>query len=202
MTSSFPVGSSVLLQNLVKGAHLNDKKGIVKTRPKHASADGSVRQEVYIFEANKSILVKPANLRYELRELSSLSIPEMKGIMVLLSDDLEDEATEWKGIDKEELRSMVGKKIETNDPTEIAELVAKANEPKEVPSNNNSVNGAGSSGSANGLNASQLRQGAEKMSQMTPDDLQRQAATMKAMGPAALRSMNPQMARMTGKFAH
>lgn len=200
MASSFPIGSSVLLQNLVKGAHLNDKKGIVKSRPNAASG----RQEVYIFEAQKSLSIKPANLRYEPRELSSLSASEMKGIMLLISKKKtqEDEGhttTEWKGMDKEELRRMVEGEIATSDPEEIAELVAKANEPEEIPSSNG--DGEGSSSSANNagnpINSSQLRQGAEKMSQMTPDDLRKQAATMKAMGPAALRAMNPQMARMT-----
>ena len=35
---------------------------------------------------------------------------------------------------------------------------------------------------------------------MSPDDIRKQAATMKAMGPAALRAMNPQMATLSGKF--
>ena len=42
--------------------------------------------------------------------------------------------------------------------------------------------------------------GAEKMSSMSPDDIRKQAATMKAMGPAALRAMNPQMATLSGEF--
>ena len=116
---------------------------------------------------------------------------------MMLTKELKEEPTEWKGIDKEELRSRVKDKIDTDDPAEIAELVAKANEPKEVPSAASSNGSAG--GSSNGsLNVSQLRQGAQQMSQMSPDDLRRQAATMKAMGPTALRAMNPQMARMTG----
>ena len=202
MASSFPIGSSVLLQNLVKGAHLNDKKGIVKSRPNAASG----RQEVYIFEAQKSLSIKPDNLRYEPRELSSLSASEMKGIMLLISKNKtrEDEGyatTEWKGMDKEELRQLVEGEIATNNPEEIAELVAKANEPKEIPSSDD----GGSSGNANGANksftSSQMRQGADRMAQMTPDDLRKQAATMKAMGPAALRAMNPQMARMTGELS-
>ena len=35
---------------------------------------------------------------------------------------------------------------------------------------------------------------------MSPDDIRKQAATMKAMGPAALRAMNPQMASLSGEF--
>ncbi|KAL7533488.1 hypothetical protein ACHAXR_005265 [Thalassiosira sp. AJA248-18] len=181
--ASFPVASSVLLQNLVKGAHLNDKKGIVKSR---LSATG--RQEVYIFEAEKTMAIKPANLRYEPRDLSTLSVSEMKGVL-RVSFGFESDKTEWSGMDKEELRQMVKETV--TDPLEIAELVAKANEPKEIPSsNNNNANGAS-------FDSSQLRQGADRMSSMTPDDIRRQAATMKAMGPAALRNMNPQMARMS-----
>jgi hypothetical protein len=59
-------------------------------------------------------------------------------------------------------------------------------------------NPAGTAGGANAFGgASALRQGAERMASMSPDDIRRQAATMKAMGPAAMRAMNPQMARMT-----
>eukprot|EP00584_Thalassiosira_punctigera_P006187 CAMPEP_0172526178 /NCGR_PEP_ID=MMETSP1067-20121228/1141_1 /TAXON_ID=265564 ORGANISM="Thalassiosira punctigera, Strain Tpunct2005C2" /NCGR_SAMPLE_ID=MMETSP1067 /ASSEMBLY_ACC=CAM_ASM_000444 /LENGTH=553 /DNA_ID=CAMNT_0013309627 /DNA_START=19 /DNA_END=1680 /DNA_ORIENTATION=+ len=176
----FPVGSSVLLQNLVKGAHLNDKKGIVKSRP---NAVG--RQEVFVFEAQKSMAIRPANLRYQPRELSSLSVFEMKG-MLLASKNTELEPTEWSGMDKDDLQRIVAAEIDTTDPGEIAALVAKANEPKERKN------------SAASLHSSeQLRQGAERMSQMSPDDIRRQAATMKAMGPAALRACTPQMAGMT-----
>ena len=37
------------------------------------------------------------------------------------------------------------------------------------------------------------------MASMSPDDIHRQATTMRSMCPAALRSMNPQMANMTGE---
>jgi len=193
MTSPFPIGSSVLLQNLIKGAHLNDKKGIVKS-----NLIGSTgRQEVYIFQATKSISIKPTNMRYEPRDLASLSASEMKGIL-MLSKQLKEEPTEWSGLDKEALRQMVveGGEVAMNDPEEIAELVARANEPKEVPSSSGAVSSSSSSGNAGKFNSSQLRQGAERMGQMTPDGIRQQAATMKAMGPAALRAMNPQMAGM------
>jgi len=188
--SSIPIGASVLLQNLQKSSHLNDKKCIVKSSL-HASTG---RQEVYIFDAEKVMAVKPSNLRYEPRELSSLSVAEMKGI---LNDVLKKDEKEWVGMDKEELRLFVKHSIEVEDPIEIAKLVAKANEPKEVPSPTYTMNDINNAGS---LNSSQLKQGAERMSSMSPDDLRRQAATMRAMGPAAMRNMNPQMARMSGKW--
>ena len=193
--TSFPIGSSVLLQNLVKGAHLNDKKGIVKSK---LSSTG--RQEVYIFEENKSLSIKPTNLKYEPRTLSSLSISEMKSI---LTNGIGSTNTiDFTGLDKDSLRTMVIDEIEDVDDTiEIAKLVAKANEPKNIPTTNSSMNGSGSGGvGGQQFSSSQLRQGAERMSSMSAEDIKRQAQTMKAMGPAALRNMNPQFASMSGKF--
>jgi len=190
--TSFPIGSSVLLQNLVKGAHLNDKKGIVKNSPDATTG----RQEVYVFEAQKSMAIKPTNLRYEPRELSSLSISEMEGLLISKTKDDEDE-NKWKGMDKEQLRQLVIDEIDTEDPAEIAALVAKANEPKGGLDTNNKVKNNATNQNPTMHSSQQLRQGAERMSQMSPDDIRRQAATMKAMGPAALRACTPQMASMT-----
>ena len=189
--TSFPIGSSVLLQNLVKGAHLNDKKGIVKSK-----LSSSGRQEVYIFEENKALSIKPANLKYEPRTLSSLSIPEMKSI---LTNGIGSTNTiDFTGLDKDSLRNMVIDEIENvNDTIEIAKLVAKANEPKDIPTTNSTMNG---SVGQQQFSSSQLRQGAERMSSMSAEDIKRQAQTMKAMGPAALRNMNPQFASMSGKY--
>ena len=167
----------------------------------------SGRQEVYVFEAQRSMAIKPSNLRYEPRELSSLSITEMRGLLRIYSSDSSNNnyeaalagESECSGMNKEELRTHVTKVLGTtisNDAVHIAELVARSNEPKDttIPSNNSA-----SASSSSSLNSSQLRQGAERMSQMSPNDIRQQAATMKAMGPAALRAMNPQMARMTGE---
>jgi len=180
--SSFPIGSSVLLQNL-KSDQYNDKKGIVKSSLNSTSG----RQEVYIFDVNKSMSIKPANMRYEPREISSLSISEMKGLL-LVSRKQDREPEEWKGLNKDDLRKMVADV--TTCPDEIAALVAKANEPKSVPvTNNNHTNAS--------FTSEQLREATDRMSQMNPAQLRQQAATMKAMGPAALRNLNPQMANMT-----
>jgi hypothetical protein len=81
----------------------------------------------------------------------------------------------------------------TTSSDELAKLIAKANEPKDVPAatTNNTTS------STSSFNSSQLRQGAERMASMNPDQLRQQAATMKAMGPAALRATNPAMAHLT-----
>eukprot|EP00569_Conticribra_weissflogii_P005116 CAMPEP_0171344692 /NCGR_PEP_ID=MMETSP0878-20121228/19943_1 /TAXON_ID=67004 /ORGANISM="Thalassiosira weissflogii, Strain CCMP1336" /LENGTH=527 /DNA_ID=CAMNT_0011847941 /DNA_START=11 /DNA_END=1594 /DNA_ORIENTATION=+ len=179
--STFPIGSSVLLQGLVGAAQYNDKKGIVRSK-----INASGRQEVYVFEANKSMAIKPINMKYEPRDISTLSINEMKGLL-LVAKKLNNEPDEWKGVNKDELQKMVATVADS--PEEIAALVAKANEPKEIPS--------AAAKSQPAISKDQLRQGAERMSQMSPEALKQQAATMRAMGPTALRNMNPQMTHMT-----
>jgi hypothetical protein len=179
--STFPIGSSVLLQNL-KSEQYNDKKGIVRS----ALDPMSGRQEVYILSLEKPMAIKPINMKYEPREIGSLSISEMKGLL-LISKKVDKEPEEWKGLDKEELQKLVADV--TTSPDEIAALVAKANEPKSTPAPNNNSSGS--------FTSEQLRQATDRMSQMNPDQLRQQAATMKAMGATALRNMNPQMANMS-----
>lgn len=56
---SFPIGSSVLLQNLVNAAKYNGMKGIVQS-----DVDSTTfRQNVFIVDANKVVAMKPANLK-------------------------------------------------------------------------------------------------------------------------------------------
>jgi hypothetical protein len=78
MVSSFPIGSRVILQNLVKGVQYNGQKGTVKSLPDKIT----LRQNVVLHDANKSMAVKPINLMYEPRELTALSIEEMISILV------------------------------------------------------------------------------------------------------------------------
>lgn len=179
--SSFPIGSSVFLQNL-KSEQYNDKKGIVRSRPDPTSG----RQEVYIFELEKSMSIKPINIKYEPRDIGSLSISEMKGVLLSACSKKEEELS---GLSKDDLQKMVAD-VTTN-PEELAAMVAKANEPKTTPVAANSSSSNGS------FTSEQLKQATDRMSSMNPDQLRQQAATMKAMGPAALRNMNPQMAHMT-----
>jgi len=179
MASSFPIGSSILLQGL-KAAEYNGKKSIVRS----ALKDG--RQEVYVFDGvNKSMRIKTHNMEYEPREASSLSLSDLKG--ALAESGLPDE--QIQGADKSDLVKLV--ESVASSPEDIAKLVAKANEPKEAPPPSCKKTGTP------GLTTSQLRDGAQKMAQMNPDQLKQQAATMRQMGPQALRSMNPQMAMMS-----
>ena len=175
----FPIGSSIILQNL-KSEQYNDKKGIVRSKVDPMSG----RQEVYIFDLEKSMAIKPVNIKYEPREIGSLSASDIKGVLLSASNK---KIEELQGLDKDDLRKMVAD-VTTN-PDEIAALVAEANEPKSAPAANNNSNAS--------FTSEQLRQATDRMSQMNPDQLRQQAATMKAMGPAALRNMNPQMAHMT-----
>mmetsp|Transcript_21813 Transcript_21813/g.35962 ORF Transcript_21813/g.35962 Transcript_21813/m.35962 type:complete len:389 (+) Transcript_21813:211-1377(+) len=77
MASSFPIGSKVILQNLAKAAQYNGMKGKVKSLPDPITS----RQNVHVEAANKSLAVKPINLRHEPRELTSLSIEEMTSLL-------------------------------------------------------------------------------------------------------------------------
>ncbi|KAL7497297.1 hypothetical protein ACHAWT_006139 [Skeletonema menzelii] len=186
MASSFPVGACVVLQNLVGASQYNDKNGIVKSK---ISQNG--RQEVYVFGVNKSMAIKPANMRYLPRELSSLSVPEMKGVLTASGSSTEEELS---GMEKDTLKGMVAEV--TTSPEELAKLIAKANEPSaDIPTPRSSRSTA--QASPPNISTSQLRQGAERMSSMTPDQLRQQAATMRAMGAATLRATNPAMAALT-----
>ena len=158
--SSFPVGSSVLLQNLIKGAQFNGKKGIVKSQLNTTSG----RQEVYVFEAQKSMSIKPTNLQYEPRDLASLSVREMKSILSYSSSTNggDGDESDWAGLDKDELRTrvkdVIGSSAEEEDGIEIASWVAKANEPKNIPPSSSMATGS-NAGNSTSFNSSQLRQG-------------------------------------------
>ena len=71
--SFFPVGSKVILQNLVKGAQYNGEQGKV-TGPLRQS---SQRQNVFVASINKTMAIKPVNMVYVPRDLSSLERDEM-----------------------------------------------------------------------------------------------------------------------------
>ena len=71
--SFFPVGSKVILQNLVKGAQYNGEQGKV-TGPLRQS---SQRQNVFVESINKTMAIKPVNMVYVPRDLSSLERDEM-----------------------------------------------------------------------------------------------------------------------------
>jgi hypothetical protein len=140
---SFPVGSNIFLRDLVDESHLNGLRGTIK------SGWRGDQQEVYVVDANihghpEIMYIKPVNLRYEPRDVESLTVSEMRGIMRVLfdwrgSDDGDDDgdgAPEWSSMDKDELRCYARQNIEDLLPKDasipveeqIAELVARSNE--------------------------------------------------------------------------
>ena len=183
------------------------------------------RQEVYVFEAKKAMAIRPANLRYEPRSVEGLTASEMRGAMrVLRGDGSRGVGPEsLSGMDKDELRRLFREEVEAlvavgggggdddDDVGErIAELVAMSNEPapggaatssSSSSSSSSSRNNNGGGAAVHGTSAEQLRQGAERMASMTPDDIRRQASAMRSMGPSTLRAMNPQMANMSGELS-
>ena len=66
--SSFPVGSRVIIQNLVKGAKYNGLHGIVKSKIDTTT----LRQNVFIIDEKKLIAIKPINMEVCNNELSEL----------------------------------------------------------------------------------------------------------------------------------
>ena len=75
--TSFPIGSNIILQNLIAGAKYNGLRGIIKSNIDTTS----LRQNVFIVDANKVISVKPANIRHCIEnndDVSTLSIKQLK----------------------------------------------------------------------------------------------------------------------------
>ncbi len=112
--ASFTVGCIVLLQNLVGGARYNGKRAVVNSPVSSVS-----RQQVRIIDDNKVIAVKRVNLTYEPREVSSLSVGEMKRVLICSWKKTENEV---EGLDKDSLAAMVSKYFTC--PAELAILVA------------------------------------------------------------------------------
>ena len=76
MTSTppfFPVGSKVILQNLVKGTQYNGEQGKV-TGPLNQSTK---QQKVFVASKNKTLSIKPVNMLYVPRDISSLEREEI-----------------------------------------------------------------------------------------------------------------------------
>ena len=61
---TYPIRSKVILQNLINCSHYNGMKGTVES----ALDPTSMRQTVLLVESNKSIAVKPVNMRLEKEE--------------------------------------------------------------------------------------------------------------------------------------
>lgn len=169
---SFPVEARVVLHGLVKSPTLNGKTGCVK------SALTNGRQHVYIDEDSKSVALKPANLKYEGKDIETLSAKELKAI---LRSKLVPK-NEISGIDKAELQTKVSEFASS--PEEVAELLYKATEPKPKR-----AAGAGAA-----VNPSQA---ADQLGNMSPEQLLQQARMMRTMPPSTIRKMNPQLANMS-----
>jgi hypothetical protein len=183
--TSFPLEARVILHSL-KAADLNGKIGVIKSDL--SSAD---RQTVFIPQLDRSVGLKPSNLRYEPRTLESLSVKELKMILKKKNND-----GELVGMDKSDLRSEVTKLMssksesesESADENEIPKLLAKAklSLPKPVApvTVNNNNPGVGS-------------QAADNLGNMNPDQLRQQARMMRTMDPNYIRQTNPQLAHMS-----
>mmetsp|Transcript_104588 Transcript_104588/g.156640 ORF Transcript_104588/g.156640 Transcript_104588/m.156640 type:complete len:477 (-) Transcript_104588:1015-2445(-) len=167
----FPLKSRVVLHGLVKAPELNGKIGVV------TSALNNGRQSVQLELESKTVGLKPANLKFEGRSVDSLSIKELK--KVLLSKNVEE--AEVTGIDKAELKSKVADLVES--PEEVAELLA--------------VKSAAPASASAATSTKNLYQAADEFANMDPDQLRQQARAMKSMDPAQIRRMNPQLAHMT-----
>jgi uncharacterized protein YjeT (DUF2065 family) len=169
----FPLKSRVVLQGLVKAPELNGKIGVV------TSALNNGRQSVHVQleSESKTVGLKPANLKFEGRSVDSLSIKELK--KVLLSKNVEE--AEMTGIDKAELKAKVSELVES--PEEVAELL--------------SIKSAAPASSSAATSTNNVHQAANEFANMDPDQLRQQAQAMKSMDPAQIRRMNPQLAHMT-----
>jgi hypothetical protein len=176
--TSFPLEARVILHSL-NAADLNGKIGVIKSDL--SSAD---RHTVFIPQLDRSVGLKPSNLRYEPRTLESLSVKELKMILKKKNND-----GELVGMDKSDLRTEVTKLMssESADENEIPKLLAKAklSQPKPVaPVSVKNNPGVGS-------------QAADNLGNMNPDQLRQQARMMRTMDPNYIRQTNPQLAHMS-----
>ena len=105
VSSSFPVGSKVILQNLVKGAQYNGMKGSVKSSPDPTTS----RQNIFVHAAKKYLAVKSINLKHEPRELTSLSIDEMTSLLGYAKKVESKEMSATTQIFRESLEAFKGK---------------------------------------------------------------------------------------------
>ena len=174
MTSNtdFPTEARVILHSLLKAADLNGKTGIVRSALSSAG-----RHTVYIEELDKSVALKPSNLKYEPITLESLSVKELKMVLKYKSKEPADTV----GMEKADLEAKVSEAIDSTEelPAVLAKAKSQAN-PK--PS---------------GVSAAAQAQAAQQLGNMSPEQLRQQARMMRSMDPATVRRMNPQLANMT-----
>ena len=176
--NGFPVGARVILHGLMKGAQYNGEVGVIQT----SLQQNKERQQVLV--KGKHLAIRPGNLRYEPRDIDTLSIKELTYVL-----KQKDPNNLVAGMDKSELKEMVQDQAT---PTEIAELLAHQHSTTTTTTTSTSA-----SGGVGGMTEEQIQNGAERMSNVSPEQLRQQAAMMRSMDPATLRRMNPQMANFT-----
>mmetsp|Transcript_44525 Transcript_44525/g.49915 ORF Transcript_44525/g.49915 Transcript_44525/m.49915 type:complete len:505 (-) Transcript_44525:62-1576(-) len=176
ITKIFPLEAQVILQGLLKAPDLNGNVGVIRS-----DLSSSNRHTVYIPELDRSVGLKPSNLRYIQRTLESLSVKELK--MILKHKKKQSDDVALSGMDKSDLQSEISKHISSSD--EIPELLAKV-KAKElsqpVTGNNNTNIGA---------------QAADNLNNMNPEQLRQQARLIRSMESNMIRRTNPQLANMT-----
>ena len=127
-TTSFPIGSNVLLHSLVSGNQYNGKKGTVK-----AMLDPtSLRQAVYVIgettDVSKTIAIKPANMRFVPRDPSSLTSEEAMDLICHSESKSEMEVHTMALLQMSNANASDSQKIVRDEisacPAKIAELLA------------------------------------------------------------------------------
>jgi hypothetical protein len=175
---AFPLEARVILHGLVKAPELNGKTGVIKSVPTNG------RQQVHLEDSNNNVALKVDNLKYEGREIATLSVKELK--LVLKHKHVPD--TELGGITKRELKVKLTDMAVSSE--EIAHILAMAKAPNYKPTayapayaaNTTTVPGA---------------QAADQLSNMSPEQLRQQAHMMRSMDPDTIRRTNPQLAQMS-----
>jgi hypothetical protein len=170
---AFPLQSKVILQGLSKAPEYNGKTGIVMSTIK----DG--RQQVLV--GKKFLGLKPSNMTYQLRPVDSLSMQELKKIL-----KEKDESLNLSGMDVSDLRRDVG----SMEPEIAFEYLAVANSKEFIEKEKAKEQQAQESHKT-------MKSQADKISQMSPDQLRRQARMMRTMPPDQIRKANPQLRHMT-----
>jgi hypothetical protein len=166
--TAFPLEARVILHGLVKAPDLNGRTGVIKSEATNG------RQQVHLEDLNKNVALKVDNLKYEGREIATLSVKELK--LLLKLKNVQD--TELVGADKSELKAKLTSMALSSE--EIAQILAIAKAPKPT------APAAPAPATA-----------ADQISNMSPERLRQQAQMMRTMDPDTIRRTNPQLAHMS-----
>jgi len=195
--SSFPVGSKVILHSL-KNEDFNGKIGVIQSK-----LQSNERQQVLLIGSGETKIlgIKPANLKYELRSVNSLSINELKTLLKLKKKEqgiTDDNVTYLTGLDKVQLRELVKDEVPTEE--EIADLLythlEKQREEKEIEEAKKQKDAKKKKTAFNATTTSK-EQISNSLDNMTPEQMRSQAQMLRSMPPNQIRRMNPQMANLS-----